>query len=125
MYLVYYICTQWSAYKKLTNVIVCDMCTQDGDLASHLSDTVKQVQQLTKEKDDIQRRLLEEMENIKDSLDEAINDRDELKYQISELLQEKEKLLDRIASTGPGVETGGSELDKVTDQRDLVQIMYK
>ena len=65
------------------------------------------------------------MENIKDSLDEAINDRDELKYQISELLQEKEKLLDRIASTGPGVETGGSELDKVTDQRDLVQIMYK
>ena len=65
------------------------------------------------------------MENIKDSLDEAINDRDELKYRISELQQEKEKLLDRIASMAPGFETTGSELDKMTDQRDSVKFVYK
>ena len=53
------------------------------------------------------------MENIKDSLDEAINDRDELKYQISELLREKEKLLDRISGLTPGIDTTDSELDKV------------
>ena len=97
---------------------------QDGDLASHLSDTVKQVQQLAKEKDDIQRRMLDEMENIKDSLDEAINDRDELKYQISELLREKEKLLDRISAMTPGFETAESELDKVTEQCCLLYVMY-
>ena len=61
------------------------------------------------------------MENIKDSLDEAINDRDEMKYQISELLQEKEKLLDRIASMAPGGETSESELDKTTEQHEVLQ----
>lgn len=68
--------------------------------------------------------MLDEMENIKDSLDEAINDRDELKYQISELLQEKEKLLDRISSITPGLETTESEADKLTEQHDLLQVVY-
>lgn len=95
---------------------------QDEDLASHLSDAVKQVQQLTKEKDDIQRRLLNEMENIKDSLDEAINDRDAMKYQISELLREKEKLLDRISAITPGLGATESELDKVTERHNLLKM---
>jgi len=58
------------------------------------------------------------MENIKDSLDEAINDRDAMKYQISELLREKEKLLDRISTMMPGLEAE-SEFDKVTKQHNL------
>lgn len=60
------------------------------------------------------------MENIKDSLDEAINDRDELKYQISELLREKEKLLDRLSSMMP--EATESELDKTTEQFDMLKV---
>lgn len=57
------------------------------------------------------------MENIKDSLSEAITDRDELKYQISELLREKVKLLDRI-SMSPNYEVE-SEIDKVRRHHDL------
>ena len=68
--------------------------------------------------------MLDEMENIKDNLDEAINDRDELKYQISELLREKEKLLDRISLLTPGFETTESELDKVTEQHYLLHVTY-
>lgn len=67
---------------------------------------------------------MEEMENIKDNLDEAINDRDELKYQISELLREKEKLLDRISVLTPEFEATESELDKVTEQHYLLYVMY-
>ena len=66
--------------------------------------------------------MLDEMESIKDNLDEAINDRDELKYQISELLREKEKLLDRISVLTPGSEATESELDKVTEQRYLFML---
>ena len=68
--------------------------------------------------------MLDEMESIKDNLDEAINDRDELKYQISELLREKEKLLDRISVLTPGFEATESELDKVKEQRYLLHVMY-
>jgi len=90
-----------------------------------LSEAVKQVQQLTIEKDDIQGRLLDEMEHIKDSLDEAINDRDAMKFQISELLREKEKLLDKVSSITPGFEATKSELDKVIEQRDLLKVKIK
>jgi chromosome segregation ATPase len=81
----------------------------------------KKLEALSAQNQSLQARYKEDVQSLKLALEDAEQDRDNLRYKLSESKRENDKLSERLSCLGPNYDTSKREIESVIAQRDKLR----
>lgn len=78
-------------------------------------------QRFQQDKQELDSHYLEELRSLKASLEEGEQDRDTLRYKLSEYKRENDRLNEQLSCLGPSQERSKREVGKIMEQRDTLR----